>query len=129
LTAFNILDPAKCREWLGKNKSQLEKTGERDWYVAMNKDIDRQNEITDFANIKLDLDDSSTYLDLSKRGLFSIPPEIMKLTQLESLDLSGNNIVEIPEAIDRVSRYLVIAIFPHHQPKSPPRRGFHAEIN
>jgi formylglycine-generating enzyme required for sulfatase activity len=52
LTAFNILDRAKCREWLGKNKLQLEIAGERDWYIAMNQDIDRQNKITDGEIIK-----------------------------------------------------------------------------
>jgi Leucine-rich repeat (LRR) protein len=103
LTALNILDRAKSREWLGKlNKSEIDPE-DLDWYVAMYKDIDRQNEIADFANIEEDLKSSSTYLDLSKRGLFSIPPKIMKRTDLESLDLSGNNIVEIPEAIGKLT--------------------------
>jgi lipid-A-disaccharide synthase-like uncharacterized protein len=102
LTALFRLDRHKSREWLKVNESQIVQ-GEQDWYVAMNQDIHRQNEIVDLETIKSLLENSSTYLDLSNQGLFTIPPEITKLTDLEFLNLNGNNIVEIPEAIGNLT--------------------------
>ncbi|MGC9521133.1 MAG: COR domain-containing protein [Anaerolineae bacterium] len=45
-------------------------------------------------------------LDLSYRELTSLPPEIGKLTQLESLDLCGNNLTALPPEIGRLRNLL-----------------------
>jgi hypothetical protein len=54
------------------NESQIG-LSDRDWYVAMKQDIDRQNEITDFDTIKPLLKKSSTHLDLSNKGKGCLP--------------------------------------------------------
>jgi Leucine-rich repeat (LRR) protein len=49
-------------------------------------------------------------LNLSGRGLSSLPPEIWKLTGLKKLDLSINQITEIPEAIAALTNLTVLAL-------------------
>ncbi len=47
--------------------------------------------------------ENATFLDLSGKGIKTIPPEIGKLTNLTELDLSYNYITDIPEAITKLT--------------------------
>ncbi len=43
-------------------------------------------------------------LDLSKLGLWELPPDIGQLTSLKSLDLSNNNLKALPESISQLTK-------------------------
>ncbi len=47
--------------------------------------------------------EKATSLDLSRKGIKTIPPEIGKLTSLTELNLSENRITQIPEAISKLT--------------------------
>ena len=52
-----------------------------------------------------------TRLDLSRLGLTALPPEIGRLTSLQSLDLHGNQFADLPAEIFRLTQlsYLNLA--------------------
>jgi internalin A len=54
------------------------------------------------------LDEGWKELYLSGTRLTELPPEIGKLTQLETFDLSGNQIAQIPEALAQLSNLTVL---------------------
>jgi internalin A len=54
-------------------------------------------------------------LDLSELGLRELPPSIGQLTQLEELDVSGNQLAALPETLKRLTR--LQALYLHDNPR------------
>ncbi|GFR49026.1 hypothetical protein Agub_g11048 [Astrephomene gubernaculifera] len=53
--------------------------------------------------VKLSLAASSGRLDLTECGLLEVPEEVLQLTELEELQLSGNLLVALPAALSRLT--------------------------
>lgn len=53
--------------------------------------------------------EKATSLDLSGKGIKTIPPEIANLTSLTQLVLWNDQITEIPEAIASSNTYFILA--------------------
>jgi small GTP-binding protein len=67
--------------------------------------------------------DESTYLDLSAQLLYSLPPEIGKLTSLTRLDLRKNKLTSLPPEIGKLTKLTVLVLYKNQLTSLPPEIG------